>query len=361
MASKKENSFLTVSGKKIGLDYPTYFIADIAANHNGSLSKAKKLIRLAKEAGADAAKFQHFRADKIVSQYGFDSMARQKSHQARWKKSVFEVYEAASVPWEWTAELAKCCHKESIHFFSAPYDFEAIDMLDKYMPAYKVGSGDLNWTETLVRMAKKKKPIFLATGASTMREVVFAARQILRHNSKLCLMQCNTNYTGNLQNFEYINLNALKAYAKAFPGLVLGLSDHTPGSSTVLGAVALGARVIEKHFTDDRTQDGPDHAFSMDPKGWREMVDRTRELELALGDGRKKVENNEADTVFIQRRCLRAGSEFPGGHVLKKEDIDILRPAQRGAYFPDELSKVLGRKLRRAVPRGEALTPALLV
>lgn len=356
----KYASHFTINGKKIGEGQPTYFIADIAANHNGSLAKAKELIFLAKKAGADAAKFQHFRAEKIVSQYGFESLGRSKSHQAKWKKSVFEVYRAASVPWKWTEELKRCCERAGIDFFSAPYDFEAIDMLDAHMPAYKIGSGDLNWTEALVRMAKKKKPVFLATGASEMAEVRKAVRKISAINPKLCLMQCNTNYTGSLENFRHVNLNVLKSYARQFPGIMLGLSDHTPGHATVLGAVALGARAIEKHFTDRKDQEGPDHPFSMDPRDWREMVDRTRELELALGDGIKKIEENETETVLIQRRCLRAARELSAGHLLRKEDIDVLRPSTGEACQPDGLSGLLGKRLACPMPKGKEITRASL-
>ena len=140
-----------------------------------------------------------------------------------------------------------------------------------------------------------------------------------------------------------------------YPDLVLGLSDHTPGHATVLGAVALGARVVEKHFTDDRNREGPDHAFSMNPKDWREMVDRTRELESALGDGLKKVEENESDTVVVQRRCLRTAKPLPAGTVLTREMIDALRPAPRDGIFPYNLDRVLGLRLRRDMDQGEHL------
>ncbi|MCJ7695036.1 MAG: N-acetylneuraminate synthase family protein, partial [Anaerolineaceae bacterium] len=136
---------IKIGSKKIGAAYPTYFIADIAANHDGSLERAKTLIKLAKEAGADAAKFQNFRATKIVSEYGFTHMNAQVSHQAKWKKSVVEVYDGASVPFNWSPILKETCDAEGIDYFSSPYDFEAIDMLDTYVPAYKIGSGDITW------------------------------------------------------------------------------------------------------------------------------------------------------------------------------------------------------------------------
>ncbi|NLG73102.1 MAG: N-acetylneuraminate synthase [Chloroflexi bacterium] len=346
---------IQIGSHTIGENHPTYFIADISANHDGDLERAKLLIHLAKEAGADAAKFQNFRAPKIVSDYGFRSMGQQVSHQASWKKSVFEVYQDASIPFEWTPILKEECDRVGIDYFSSPYDFEAIDMLDPYVPAFKIGSGDITWTEALVRMAQYGKPVILATGASDLGDVQRAVHTILKINPQLVLMQCNTNYTGSLDNFNHIHLRVLTTYRTLFPDLILGLSDHTPGHATVLGAVALGARVIEKHFTDDPTRVGPDHPFSMTPSTWREMVDRTRELERALGSPDKFVADNEKETVIVQRRCLRAGRDIKAGEVFTREMIDVLRPATPGAILPYEIEAVIGCKARVDIPCGKEL------
>ena len=351
---------LQIGNRAIGEHTPTYFIADISANHDGDLGRARELIHLAAESGADAAKFQNFRAAKIVSDYGFKNLPGNDSHQAQWKKPVFEVYQDASLPWEWTELLKQECDSVGIHYFSTPYDFETVDMLDPYVPAFKIGSGDITWPEMLVKVASKAKPVILATGASEMSEVQNAVATILQHNPQLSVLQCNTNYTGSLDNFKHIHLNVLKSYAIMFPDVVLGLSDHTPGHSTVLGAVALGARLIEKHLTDDSSREGPDHPFSMTPRSWREMVDRTRELEYALGKTVKTVAQNEHATVVAQRRCLRAAVELPVGTVLQRTMIDVLRPAPQFAIFPFDLEKVLGARLRVTVPRGEAFTWSML-
>jgi len=343
---------LEIGGRTVGDREPTYFIADIAANHDGELERAVALIHRAAEAGADAAKFQHFRAPKIVSKFGFET-GPQLSHQSKWKRSVFEVYQAASVPWDWTKTLKRACDDAGIHFFSSPYDLEAVDMLEPYVPAYKIGSGDITWIEALEHIASKGKPVLLATGASNMDEVERAVSAILAINPKLLLMQCNTNYTGSVENFRFVKLNVLGTFAEMYPQLVLGLSDHTPGHAAVLGAVALGARAIEKHFTDDRSREGPDHPFSLDPAAWREMVDRTRELEYALGDGIKIVEPNETDTVVIQRRCLRAARDLQSGTTIEKGDLEALRPAPRDGIFPYEEESTLGRKLRRDLKQGD--------
>jgi N-acetylneuraminate synthase len=351
---------LKIADKPIGENHPTYFIADISANHEGSLERAQLLIRLAKEAGADAAKFQNFRAQNIVSDYGFKAMDGQISHQAKWKKSVVEVYQGASIPFEWTPVLKETCEQCGIHYFSSPYDFEAIDMLDGFVPAYKIGSGDITWLEACERMAHKGKPVLLATGASDIGEVQRAVHAVLKINPQLILMQCNTNYTASLENFQHIHLRVLETYRLMFPNVVLGLSDHTPGHATVLGAVALGARVVEKHFTDDTRREGPDHPFSMTPESWMEMVGNTRQLERALGSADKVVNENEKDTVVVQRRCLRAGRDIRSGEVMTREMIGVLRPATPGAILPFEIEAVIGTRILLDIPCGKELRWTML-
>ena len=351
---------LRLGKQTMGLDYPTYFVADIAANHDGDFERAKLLIRLCAEAGANAAKFQNFRAPKIVSDRGFRALGAQVSHQAKWKKSVFQVYDDAALPWDWTPLLKQECEACGIDYFSTPYDLEAVDMLDAYVDLFKIGSGDITWPEMLRKVASKSKPVLLATGASSLHEVKQAAQEILHSNDQLVLMQCNTNYTGGRDNFRHIHLRVLETYRNLFPDTVLGLSDHTPGHATVLGAVALGARVIEKHFTDDNTRVGPDHPFSMTPSTWRDMVERTRELELALGSSVKQIESNEKETVVVQRRCLRAKTDLPAGTVLQPEMLEALRPAPKEGVAPYDLPSVTGRRLTAPLKIGECLTWAAL-
>ena len=346
---------LQIGNILIGDNHPTWFIADIAANHDGSLERALHLIHLAAEAGADAAKFQNFRGPEIVSDYGFSHMNARVSHQAKWKKSVTQVYDEASVPFEWTPILKEECDKVGITYFSSPYDFDAIDMLDPFVPAYKIGSGDITWIEACLRMARKGKPVLLATGASTIGDVQRAVDAILPVNPQLVLMQCNTNYTAADGNFDNIHLNVLKTYRLMWPDLILGLSDHTHGHATVLGAVALGARVVEKHFTDDNHREGPDHAFAMNPESWAEMVTATRQLERAMGSANKTIAENEHDTVVVQRRCLRAAQDIKAGQTLTREMIDVLRPATPGAIMPYDIEQVVGLTARQDITAGQEL------
>ena len=346
---------IKILDKTTGLDHPTYSIADIAANHDGDLDRALELIRLAKEAGADAAKFQNFRAPKIVSDYGFRAMGGQVSHQAEWSKSVFEVYDDASIPFEWTPVLKEECDKVGIHYFSSPYDYDAIDMLDPYVPAYKAGSGLISWPEAIVRMAEKGKPVLIATGASNLGEVVNAMDKLMVVTDQIVLMQCNTNYTASEGNYDHLHLNVLKTYAAMYPDVILGLSDHTHSPAPVVGAVAMGARVIERHFTDSNDREGPDHKFALNPQTWAEMVDQVRILERSLGSPMKTVAENEKDTYVVQRRCLRAARNIEEGEVFTEEMIDVLRPATPGALMSWDMEKVVGMKARTDLPFGKDL------
>ncbi len=202
-------------------------------------------------------------------------------------------------------------------------------------------------------IARKGKPVLLATGASNIGEVQIAMEALTKLTGKIVLMQCNTSYTGSLENFNYVQLRVLDTYRAMYPNTVLGLSDHTPGHAAVLGAVALGARVIEKHFTDDNGREGPDHKFALDPHAWREMVLRTRELERALGTGNKIVEPNERDTVVLQQRAIRAARDLQAGEVINRSDLHILRPAPAGCIKPNQLNQVVAGKLRNNVKAGD--------
>ena len=342
-----------IGDRVVGPDAPTYFIADIAANHDGDLDRALRLITLAKEAGADAAKFQHFRAEHIVSDRGFRDLGGQQDHQATWTKSVFETYQDASLPWEWTPVLAEHCQAVGIEFMSSPYDLEAVAHLDPYVKAFKIGSGDINWIEEVAFIAAIGKPVIIASGASTLEDVQRAMGVLTDAGVDIVLMQCNTNYTGSPENLRFVNLRVLTQFADLFPQAVLGLSDHTPGHVSTLGAIALGARVIEKHFTDDTTRSGPDHGFSLDPVTWRAMVDDTRRLEASLGSGVKVVEENEHLTEVLQRRCVRAARAIPAGTTLSRADLVVLRPALLDAVPAHDVGLVVGRRAAADLKQGQ--------
>jgi sialic acid synthase SpsE len=344
-----------IGSRMISQTASTYFIADIAANHDGNLCRALDLISQAKEAGADCAKFQHFTANTIVSEIGFEKDKNSLSHQKSWNKSVVEVYDQYHTKAEWDLKLVEKCREVEIDFMTTPYNVEAITRLDANLKAYKIGSGDITNYEIIQTIAQKQKPVFLATGASSAEDVRAAMELIIKNNKQVCLMQCNTNYTGSLENFKYINLNVIKSFSMMYPGLPLGLSDHTPGHTTVLGAIALGSRVVEKHFTDDCSRVGPDHKFAMDPITWRAMVTASRELENALGDGIKRVEHNELETVIIQRRSCRLKLDKKAGDIITQDDIEFLRPCEKHALTPLNYSHLQKIKINKDLNAGESL------
>jgi len=344
---------MIIDDVRIGPETGTFFIADLAANHDGSIRRAKKLIKLAHDSGANAVKFQHFQASQFINGSAFEALRCNKSHQTLWEKSVYDVYADASLPLSWTEELKNYCLSLGIVFFSSPYGLDMVDHLNPHVPAWKIGSGDINYHAQLIRVAKTNKPVLLATGACALEEVIESVNILQKYTNKIVLMQCNTNYTAKDENYDFINLNVLKTYSTLFPDIVLGLSDHTLGHETVLGAIALGARVVEKHFTDDNSRPGPDHQFSMNPQTWKEMVKSSRIIERSLGSTIKAVCKNEKETSVLQRRALYAIDDIPAGTHIDNHMFEPKRPCPPNSV---NINKDLNfNKTRKPLLRGQCL------
>jgi len=341
---------IKVGDKYLEIGNPSYIIAEIGANFDGSIEKAKGLCLAAKESGADCAKFQSFKSEKIVSRKGFELMDLKGVH-GTWGRSVSDVFKDAEFPREWHREIKEYCDSIGIHFSTSPYDFEAIELcMELDVPFIKIGSGEITWLEMIEKIAKTQKPIFLATGDATLSEIDDAIRVIeSTGNKNLVLMQCITNYPSMI---ESANINVLKTYQNAFDCLV-GYSDHSPGDVVILGATALGSCVVEKHFTLNKNDSGPDHPHSMDVIEFKLMVDRIRQLELAMGSSRKFVVEEERETVIVQRRGLYANRNIEKGHVLTLEDIVELRPAL--GILPKYKSIVVGKTAKEEISEGEPI------
>lgn len=339
------NKNIKIGNRIIGPDYPTYFIAEIGGNFDGSIDKAKHLIDAAKESGADCAKFQTFTAETIVSEGGFSKMTLHGVHGS-WGRTISEVFKDVEFPLEWHQEIANYCKSVGIDFSTSPYFKEAVDLCaDMHLPFIKIGSGEITWLEMLDYIARKGLPIMLATGDATISEIDEAVRTIEKTGNKdLVLMQCITNYPSKI---ESANVNVLKTYQNAFNCLT-GYSDHSPGHVVALASVVLGARVIEKHFTLDKKDKGPDHPHSMEPHEFKFMVDSIREVERAMGSTRKEVVDEESETVFVQRRCLYAKRDLKAGQIISEADIDVLRPA---LGIPPKFKNVLiGKTINKDIP-----------
>lgn len=344
------NKEIKIGNKIIGDTHPTYFIAEIGANFDGSIEKAKHLIDAAKEAGADCAKFQTFSTPRIVSEGGFSHMQLKGVHGS-WGRTVSEVFKDAEFPVAWHKEIADYCKVVGIDFSTSPYFKEAVDLcVDLDVPFIKIGSGDITWLEMLDYITRKGKPVMLATGDATMSEIDEAVRTIeATGNKDLVLMQCITNYPSKI---ESANVNVLKTYQSAFDVLT-GYSDHASGHVVALASVVIGGRVIEKHFTLNKTDKGPDHPHSMEPQEFRFMVDSIREVERAMGSTRKEVVAEEGETVYVQRRCLYAKQDLKKGHIMTSEDIDILRPAL--GIPPKFKPMIIGKECKEDIVKGQPL------
>ena len=344
------NKEIKIGNKIIGDTHPTYFIAEIGANFDGSIEKAKHLIDAAKKAGADCAKFQTFSTPRIVSEGGFSHMQLKGVHGS-WGRTVSEVFKDAEFPVAWHKEIADYCKVVGIDFSTSPYFKEAVDLcVDLDVPFIKIGSGDITWLEMLDYIARKGKPVMLATGDATMSEIDEAVRTIeATGNKDLVLMQCITNYPSKI---ESANVNVLKTYQSAFDVLT-GYSDHAPGHVVALASVVIGGRVIEKHFTLNKTDKGPDHPHSMEPQEFRFMVDSIREVERAMGSTRKEVVAEEGETVYVQRRSLYAKQDLKKGHIMTSEDIDILRPAL--GIPPKFKPMIIGKECKEDIVKGQPL------
>lgn len=344
------NKEIKIGNKIIGDTHPTYFIAEIGANFDGSIEKAKHLIDAAKKAGADCAKFQTFSTPRIVSEGGFSHMQLKGVHGS-WGRTVSEVFKDAEFPVAWHKEIADYCKVVGIDFSTSPYFKEAVDLcVDLDVPFIKIGSGDITWLEMLDYIARKGKPVMLATGDATMSEIDEAVRTIeVTGNKDLVLMQCITNYPSKI---ESANVNVLKTYQSAFDVLT-GYSDHAPGHVVALASVVIGGRVIEKHFTLNKTDKGPDHPHSMEPQEFRFMVDSIREVERAMGSTRKEVVAEEGEMVYVQRRCLYAKQDLKKGHIMTSEDIDILRPAL--GIPPKFKPMIIGKECKEDIVKGQPL------
>ncbi len=341
---------IKIGSRFVGEGQPVLIIADIGANFDGDIEKAKKLALAVKEAGGEVVKIQSFLADKIVSGKGFASMKLKGIHGS-WGRPVDEIFKEVEFPREWHKEMADYCQSIGIAFSSSPYDFEAVDLLEEIgVDFYKIGSGDITWLEMLEYIARKNKPMILATGASTLAEVDEAVAVIeATGNNNLILLQCITNYPSKI---ESANINVLKTYKDRY-GIIIGYSDHAPTDIVPLGAVALGAKVIEKHFTLNKNDQGPDHPHSMNPEEFAKMVKNIRNLEAAMGSGKKEVVEEEAETVIVQRRSLYAKNDIIQGEAIKKEDLIELRPAL--GILPKHKPLIIGKKASRNIAAGEPL------
>lgn len=340
---------IEIAGRTVGHGYPCFVIAEAGVNHNGELDLAKRLVDIAVEAGADAVKFQTFRTDAVVAMDA--PKARYQLETTDKDQSQADMIRKLELPAEAFAQLKSYCHERNIVFISTPFDEGSTDLLDGLgVPAFKVPSGETVNIPFLRHIARKGKPVILSTGMSYLGEVERAIRTIREAgNEQLVVLHCVSNYPASPVD---VNLRAMRTMRQAFQ-VPVGFSDHTLGLEVPLAAVALGACVVEKHFTLDRNMPGPDHRASQEPDELKALVKSIRIVEAALGDGVKQPAESEENTKQMARRSLYMRRAVREGAVISEEDLIALRPA--GGIPPDQFDLVVGRRLRSPVPAGTPL------
>jgi len=342
------STIIRIGKKSIGEQHPCFVIAEAGVNHNGDITLAKQLVDTAKNAGADAVKFQTFKAEGVVTtnttiaSYARKNLGKTLTQQEMIKHLELSYNEFIS--------LKKYCDTKKILFLSTPHSFDAIDFLDPLVPAYKFGSGDLTNIPALRYAAKKHKPMLLGTGMATLAEVRTAIRAIRKTgNNQIIALHCTTNYPCPLNE---VNLRAMLTMRHALNCLV-GYSDHTMGITVPIMAATLGAVVIEKHFTLDKTLQGPDHKASLEPLELSQMIAAIRDVETILGSYAKKPTASEKDIMKIVRKSIVAAQDIPKGSLLRKDLLGIKRPGT--GLPPAKLDTLLGRKTKRDIKKDELI------
>jgi len=318
-----------------------FIIAEAGVNHNGDVKIAKKLVDAAKSAGADAVKFQTFKAEHLVSKVA--QKADYQKHTTKSDESQLEMLKKLELSYDDFKDLKKYCEEKGILFLSTAFDFDSIDFLESLeMPIYKVPSGEITNLPYLMKIASTGKPVIMSTGMSDLDEVGLAL-EVLRDNGvgTMTLLHCNTQYP---TPFEDANLKAMLTLKKRF-GLAVGYSDHTLGIEAPIAAIALGATVIEKHFTLDKSLVGPDHKASLDPQELKAMVTSIRNIEVALGNGIKQPSVSESMNKEVARKSIVARRNIVKGEIFTQDNLTVKRPGN--GISPIKWFEVLGMSAER--------------
>lgn len=349
-----ENRLISIGDRKVGKGEPCFIIGEAGVNHNGNLELARSLVDIAVNAGCHAVKFQTFKPEKVCSP--FASKAAYQVETTGAGESQLEMGRKLELPLDAFRQLYQYCRERDIIFLSTPFDYESAAFLAGLpVPALKVPSGELTNLPFLEELAHKGLPLIVSTGMATTEEVAIALDLIrTAGNPPLVLLHCVSNYPSAPSS---MNLRAMSTLENTF-GVATGLSDHTVGIEISLAAVALGACIVEKHFTLSRNLPGPDHRASLEPHELAALVKGIRNVEASLGDGIKRPVTEELDTAAVARRSLVAARFIPAGSALTLEMIDILRP---GTGLPPAMrSRVLGRNARCDIEAGTILSLDML-
>ncbi len=346
---------IKIAGRKIATGLPCFIIAEAGVNHNGSLDTAKQMIDVAVEAGADAVKFQTFKAANLVTAQAPKAEYQQKNTGS--SESQYQMLKRLELSAGAHRELLAYCQSQDILFMSTPFDEESADFLAELdIPIFKIPSGEVTNLPFLAYVARKQKPIILSTGMAYLSEVDEAVRVIQQNGcQELVLLHCVSNYPADPAE---VNLQAMQTMSHAFQ-LPVGYSDHTLGNEVALASVAMGASVIEKHFTLDKNLPGPDHRASLEPAALTELVKGIRIVEQALGNGRKQPTPSEINTAIVARKSLVAAQDIGKNTLLSEAMIAIKRPGN--GLPPSARPYLIGRRLNEDVSSGTLLSLDMLI
>lgn len=330
----------------------TYIIAEAGVNHNGSIERAKDMVKVAAKAGADAVKFQTFKAEKVVSRYAPKAEYQKKTTGA--DESQLEMVKKLELDEVAHKELLACCRSRNIQFLSTPFDLESIDLLNKLgLEIFKIPSGEITNLPYLRKIGALKKEIILSTGMSDLGEIENALNVLTGTGTKLkdiTILHCHTEYPTPMKD---VNLNAMQTIKYAFPGIHVGYSDHTEGIEVPIAAVAMGAAIIEKHFTLDKNMEGPDHKASLEPDELTAMVKAIRNIEKALGTGIKKPSSSELKNKPIARKSIVAARNIRKGESFTEEILTVKRPGD--GISPMRWNKVIGQVAQKDYKEDELI------
>ena len=344
---------LSLDGKVIEDNSDCYTIAEIGHNHQGKIETAKEMFRVAKECGADAVKLQKRDNRTLFTRAGYERPYENPNSYGATYGEHREFLEFGESEYK---ELIDYTKDLGITLFATAFDFNSADFLAKLdIPIYKVASGDLKNIPLLKHIAQIQKPMIISTGGGTMDDVNRAYDAIMPINQQLCILQCTAGYPAE---FGELNLSVITTYRERFPNTTIGLSSHDNGISMSVAAYMLGARVVEKHFTLNHTWKGTDHAFSLEPNGFRKLVRDLRRTRVAIGDGVKRVYDSEVNPITNMGKKLVAARDLPAGHMVQREDIAIKSPGN--GLPPYEIDKVISRVTREAVKEDDDITYDIL-
>lgn len=341
---------LKISNKLVGMEYPTLIVAEIGANHNNDLELIKRTIDAAVECGVDAIKFQTYTSNELLSDY--DRLIVHGKSGSEVTEKIGVMFDKLSLKREWHKEIFNYVTSKGLIAFSTPFSLEGVDFLNSFdVPCFKVAASDVNYIKMLQYMARKGKPVMLSVGKSSIGEVEQAIETLEENGCKeLVVMHCVSQYPSPM---DEMNLRVIETLKLQYPDAVIGFSDHSLGATAAIGAVVLGARVIEKHFTLDKSLEGPDHWFSMDPSDMKFLVNEIRNIEKALGNSRKRIVRSEENERKTSTRSIVLNEDINSGDIIEEKHLKFTRPGW--GIDPIDLDKVVGLKPTQSLTKNTVL------